>query len=387
MINNLTFERADNYTESLFEVCQFEYELFLIESKAFSTFGKINEVSIQESYTADIVMLQESIKETLTIWVSRFTEALQKALDKFVAMIEGAQDLAYLRSIQDSVNKLNQDPGFNVNNLRIYEDNVIQGFNIVDFKTVFENSAKKASLESQEKFLIENYPNFFSEGKTDIKAGLESAIVKIEEQVNINVERIQFYYKWCRETYKKDIDHMQGLMNVYNTSTKSIQNIISQLPEDYRDKNQTANNPNVTQPNNSNQQSGTTESYYFHEEEGGSAVNGSPVNNTGNPAQAGQKTENPNKMTFDDKVNYVGKASGTNQDTVNYIRNYLTCTTKILSTLFIIIKNRKADYLRVLKHLFPMNREQKQTAASTAQIQQTNNAGQVNVANMPTSNK
>ena len=90
-------------------------------------------------------------------------------------------------------------------------------------------------------------------------------------------------------------------------------------------------------------------------------------------------------MTFDDKVEYVGKANGTNQDTVNIIRTYLSCTSRILSTLFVIIKNRKADYMRVLKHLFPVNREMKNTASATTTItnNQTNN-NQVDISKIPT---
>lgn len=385
MIEDLTLNSNDNYMESLFETIQLEYELFLIESRAFNTLGKINETTIQESYYADVMILQESIKETLTIWLTRFGEALKKALDKFVATIQGAQDLAYLKSIEDSVKKLNQNPGFNVNNLRTYEDGAIQKINIIPFKKVFDEN--KAALESQEKFLTSYYSEYFTNGNTDIKAGLESHIVKTQSRaVEITIERIQFYYDWCRNTYVKDLDVVKKQMDQYNTSTKSIQDIINTLPEDYRDKNQTQNNPNVT-PTNTQQQQQKQESYII-EDEGGSAVNGSVVNGPTNAATPGQQNQSQNlgKMTFDDKVNYVGQASGTNQDTVNYIKNYLTCTTKILSTLFIIIKNRKADYMRILKHLFPMNREQKNMSVATATVTQRKNNGQVDASNIPTSN-
>ena len=65
---------------------------------------------------------------------------------------------------------------------------------------------------------------------------------------------------------------------------------------------------------------------------------------------------------------------------VNAIKTYLSTTTRILATLFIIIKNRKADYMRVLKHLFPMNREQQQIAQSTVNINQTQT--QVDTSNL-----
>lgn len=386
MIENLTLNSNDNYVESLYETCQLEYELFLIESKAFNTLGKINETSIQESYNADIMILQESIKETLTIWLTRFGEALKKALDKFIATIQGAQDLAYLKSIEDSVKKLNQNPGFNVNNLRQYNEKTLQGVEIIPFRKVFDEN--KAALESQEKFLTTYYSQFFPNGGTDIRAGIEGALVKtLDQPIEINIERIKFYYNWCRNTYIQDIDAIKKQMDMYNTSTKSIQDIINQLPEDYRDKNQTQNNPNVT-PTNAQQQEQQKNESYIYEAEGDSAVTGNKVNGPTNAATPGQdKSQNLGKMTFDDKVDYVGKASGTNQDTVNYIKNYLTCTTKILSALFIIVKNRKADYMRVLKHLFPMNREQKNTAVSTANITKTNNnVGQVDTSNMPTGN-
>ncbi len=376
MIENITFTSGDNYNDSLFETVSLEYELFLIESEAFSTFGKINNQCIRESYGADLEILQESIKETLTLWLTRFTEALQQALDKFIGIIEGQMDLAYLKSIETKVKELKGDPGFSVNNIRNYKDDVIKGFDIVEFNTIF--NTKKDSLENQDKFLIANYSNYgFAEGQTDIKDVLETAIVDVvKDSVNVTPELIRGYYNWCRNNYIEDVKAVQANMNTYNTSVKSIQNIINQLPNDYKDKNQTESNPNVTQ-NNTQQQK--TESFRFnlHEDDTTATTTG---NNTTQP----QGSQNPAKMEFNDKVDYVGKAGGTNQDTVNMIKVYLTCTTKILSTLFVIIKNRKADYMRVLKHLFPVNREMRNTAATTTNINQNTNNGtpQINTSNM-----
>ena len=113
---------------------------------------------------------------------------------------------------------------------------------------------------------------------------------------------------------------------------------------------------------------------------------GDPIDTT--PAISGtqsavKKPSNPAKMTFDDRTDYVAKASGndSNQETVNAIRTYLSVTTRILSTMFIIVKNRKADYMRVLKHLFPMNRQQKETAQSTVNVNRV--TGQVDTSRMP----
>ena len=205
MIENIIFTSTDNTLDSLYENCRFEYELFLIESRAFSTFGKIDNELIQESYS-DTEIIQESIKETLTLWIARFTEGIQKALDRFVQVIEGQQDLAYLKSIEPNVKALNKDPGFSVNNIRNYSNEAFNNFNVVPFNQVY--TSKKDSLQNQEQFLIQNYNTYgFANGKTDIKEVLEDYFVDVvTDQVNVTPELIRGYYNWCRQDYINDVN-------------------------------------------------------------------------------------------------------------------------------------------------------------------------------------
>ena len=248
MIDNIIFTSTDNSINNIFENYKFEYELFLIESNTFNTFGKIDNQIIQESYD-DLEILQESIKETLTVWIARFTEAVQKALDRFIQIIEGVQDLAYLRSIEGKVKALDQDPGFSVNNIRNYKDDVINNFNVVEFNKVYETD--KESLQSQDAFLIKNYSNLgFAEGKTDIKEVIENYMVNIVDTVNVTPGLIKGYYNWCRNDYKNDLGKIRTLMNTYNESTKAISTIINNLPNDYKDKEQTEGNDLVTPKTN-----------------------------------------------------------------------------------------------------------------------------------------
>lgn len=379
MITNLEFTSTDNYTSSIYETYQLEYELFLIEANAFNVLGKINNNILQES--SDMFILQESIKETLTVWITRFTEALQKALNNFMGAIEGAQDLTYLKSIEANVKSLNKDPGFTVNNIRNYKEDAIKNFDIVQFQDVY--NTKKDSLQTQEQFLIQNYSNYgFAAGQTDIKEVLETALVDVvKEEVPVTIGLIRGYYDWCRNDYVNDMDTVKKMMNKYNESAKAISNLIKSLPEDYSDKEQTVNNPNVTQPNN-NQQQPQNASFnfaYLYEADDTTAPN--PANATPNPVGNNNKTNNPSKMEFNDKVDYMAKASGnkgaSNQEAVNAIKTYLSVTTRIVSTLFMIVKNRKSDYMRVLKHLFPMNKQQREVAQSTVNINATNNTPQV----------
>ena len=374
MIKNIAFSSDDNYIDSLFEQTQLEYELYLIETEAFTTCNKINKEIVQEAYGCDMEILNESIKETLTLWLARFTEAMQKALDNFIGAIEGAQDLAYLKSIEPSVKNLKEDPGFEVNNIRNYKSDMIKNFKVIDFNSIMTNN--RDSLSNQENFLITNYPNLgFAQNKTDIKQVIESEFVEVVTQpVNVTVELINGYYNWCRNDYINDINPIKQAMNTYNTSTKTIQNLVSNLPDDYRDNSQTENNPNVTpknQPGTDNANA-SFQNWWVHEDD--TTANKGTANN-------GPKYEIPNKMTFDDKVDYIAKAKGTNQDIVTMIKTYLSCTTRILGTMFIIIKNRKADYLRVLKHLFPVNKQMRADAGATATMTRTNN--QVDTSKIP----
>lgn len=383
MIKVIEFSNSD-YNNSLYETYQLEYELFLIESDAFTTFGKINTKVIQEAYD-DLDIIQESIKETMTLWIARFTEAMQKALDKFISVIEGARDLTYLKSIENSVKEFNKDPGFAVNNIREYDENLIKNFKIKPFDNIFTNN--KDSLQNQEQFLIQNYPEYFSDGQTDISQVLQSKLVKVsDQQTQVNIDMIRNMYDWCRNKYTEDLNIVKEAMNQYNTSVKSISNIINQLPDDFKQNAQTQNNELVT-PSNTQQQQQTESAFVVREETNNNATSAANNSNSqpsiSNTSGATSKPNNPAKMTFDDKVNYVGKANGSNQETVNAVRNYLSCTTRIVSTLFIIIKNKKADYMRILKHLFPMNKEQQGLSQATVNVIQPNAAN--NVAQVDTS--
>lgn len=382
MIDSLQLFNDDN--NSLLEAYQLEYELFLIESDTFTTFAKINTKVIQEAYDNDLEIIEESMKETLTLYISRFVEAMQKGLDKFISAIEGARDTTYLKSIENSVKEFNKDPGFAVNNIREYKSDELRNFKIKPFSEVFQNN--KDSLQNQEQFLIQNYPNYFSQGNTDIRKQIESKFVIVsDQQVNVNLQMIQDMYNWCRTNYTEDLNMVKGLMNEYNDSVKSITNVINQLPDDYRQNTQTQNN-NLVTPSNTQQQQALHNSFDFTLVEAdtnnqqGTTPNSTPaVSNTNGTV----KTNNPTKMTFDDKVNYVGQANGSNQETVNAVRNYLSCTTRIVSTMFIIVKNKKADYLRILKHLFPMNREQEGLSQATVNVIQPNaGVAQVNTTNL-----
>ena len=385
MIDNIIFTSTDNNINNIFENYKFEYELFLIESNTFNTFGKIDNQIIQESYD-DLEILQESIKETLTVWIARFTEAVQKALDRFIQIIEGVQDLAYLRSIEGKVKALDQDPGFSVNNIRNYDDEALANFNVVEFNEVYQSD--KDSLQSQDAFLIKKYSNLgFAEGKTDIKEVIENYMVQVvTNSVNVTPGLIKGYYNWCRNDYKNDLGKIRTLMNTYNESTKAISTIINNLPNDYKDKEQTEGNDLVTPKTNPEN---VKESFRFLlEAPGDPPQTQQSISNTPSATDKPKDNGNPAKMTFDDRTDYVAKAKlgqDSNQEVVNAIRTYLSVTTRILSTIFIIIKNRKADYMRVLKHLFPMNRQQRETSQSTVNINKIPQ-NQIDTSNIPTNN-
>ena len=380
MIQNIEFNKDDNYDNSLYESYMLEYDLYLLESDAFNTLNRIDKQFIQESQYSDTEILNESIKETLTVWIGRFTEALQKALQKFVGIIQGAQDLAYLKSIESRVKALNTDPGFTISNIREYKGNIIREFKAVPFMQVYDTN--KDSLQNQEQFLIQNYGNYgFTNGQTNIKEVLESSIVDIQKDpIDCTIDMIKEYYNWCRYEYIDDLNNIEAEMRRYNDSIKSISNLVANLPDDYKSTEQTAGNPDVTQQNANNTQTVQLASFTFSR---GAVLTEAPVPGTPNNGVPHNQKDpsNPAKMTFDNKVDYVAKAGGGNQEAVNAIKTYLSCTTRILSSLMIIVKNRKADYLRVLKHLFPVNREMRTQAASTVNINRTNTVPQVQIPN------
>ena len=388
MIDNLVFLKEDNYTNSQYDTLMLEYDLYLAEKEAFNTLNKLDKQYIQESQCIDTEILNESIKETLTLWIGRFTEAIQRALNKFTGAIEGAKDLAYLKSIEGKVRELNTDPGFTVSNIRNYNSEAIRNFKVVPFMDVYNTN--KDSLQSNDQFLVANYSNYgFANGQTNIKEVLETALIDVvTEPVDVTAELIRGYYNWCRNDYTQDLKPIQDQMNTYNNSIKSISNLVAQLPDDYKDSNQTTGNPNVTQGSNQENPNlrTTSASFIFTRgivvtEDETTAGGGTTIGN-GGPKK---DSSNPGKMTFDNKVNYVAKNGGGNQEAVNAIRTYLGCTTKILSTMMIIVKNRKADYMRVLKHLFPVNREMRDMAQSTTNINRVNRGTpQVNTSNLNT---
>ena len=370
MIDNLVFSKEDNYISNLYEMYELEYNLYLAEQEAFRAFSIINTQVIQESYY-DLELIQESIKETLITWVSKFADGLQKALNKFVSIIDGPQDSTYLKSIKQSVDNLREDPGFTVDNIRNYDENKLHNFQIVDFTTAYGD---KDSLQSQDSFLIRFYPDYFSEGKTNIKEQLEAGMVKtITDPVNATAELIRGYYNWCVNDYKTDLEGITKNINSYNNSTKSIQNVVNELPDDFRKADETNGNDLVTPktaPVNGKQESAL---FLFHEAETTTPM----ISNTPG-ATNNSKNPDANKMTFNNDENFKSKTGGNNQEVVNCIKNYLVGTTKIISTLFMIVKNRKSDYLRVLKHTFPVSKEIRGATEAETQILNKNAQTQVN---------
>ena len=368
MIDNITFTSNDN--SSLFEDYMLQYDLFLAESNTFRTLTKIDNCSLQESYINEQEILNESIKETLTLWITRFTEAIQRTVNRFMNAIEGAKDAAYLKSIETRVNELNTDPGFSVNNIRNYKDDIIRNFKVVDFQQVYNTN--KDSLQNAEKFLVTNYSDFgFSAGNTDIKKVMEEHIVEVLENAPISVDNIKAFYAWCKNDYINDINPINQQLNQYNTSVKSISNLINSLPDDFR-------NPVASTNGESNVNASYifTGNYSVFSEADGTDNSQQTITNT---SSATNDSEKAGKMTFDDKVDKVAKVGGENQEVVTAVKTYLTCTTNLLSSVFQIVKNRKADYMRILKHLFPAGKDIRNQDINNNQVKFNDYVPKVNV--------
>lgn len=291
---------------------ELEYKLYLAESEYFKNIIDISYV-IKESENG-LLYIHETVKDIILKYVSKIVTAIEAAWKKIIEIFSEGPDTIYLKAIKNVVNNLKNEPAFSVTNFKNYNENNLSTVKLLPL----DYMKMKETLDSTNHFLQANYTNIPNIGNGDIKAAIANfCITNIENSHKITLQEVKNFYQWCSNDYKTSIDGLKADIASLNTSNSNIQSLVNQISTT-----ESVNNLNYI-----------FESYILEADE-----------NT-----------NDQKMKFQDDQDKnpdgTSKESDMNNQLTKEIQIYMSASTEILTAKMNLLKDRRKDYIAILKHL------------------------------------
>lgn len=197
---------------------ELQYEIFLADQALDESLSIYGKRLLLES--DDIDVLQEGIIDSLTGYLNKIIEAIQKVWNKFIEWLE-QRDQKFLKSIAKEIATA-KNPNFQVNHYTRFDMNTFQTTNVVPFNY---DEMKEFLTGGSKRFCNKYYPDFDMEKYDSIKKACRAHIVtSIDNNVQVTVEMLQLGYKYCTQGYQIYKEQLKEDMDSMNKSTESILN-------------------------------------------------------------------------------------------------------------------------------------------------------------------
>jgi hypothetical protein len=297
---------------------ELEYSIFLAENELFNNFMNLGNSIVNESFDSGLITLQENVKDTIMNYLKKIITAVQNIWNKIKEIFNNTKDNVYLKSIEKAINDSKKDPEFTIDNYKIYNDSKFDMIKIIPFN--YEQM--KDSLDSVNHFLQVNYSNITDIGKDETKvkdAVLNYVCISNNNGYRLKNDDIKKIFSWCINDYKKNITNIENDIKSLNSSSSNIENIVN---------------------NTMSATSEAVEYYNYYITEADNDDNDKMKIND----------DKPEDDTNDQNNN---KGSDNNNQVVKDIQTYMSATTQILTAKINIMKDRRKDYISILKHYIP----------------------------------
>lgn len=206
---------------SSIENYQIEYDLFVAESELFNSIISIGSLALNES--VGLIYIEEGVKETITNYISKITEAIQKAWERFKELVTRKADQIYLKSIEKKME--NPDPHFTITNYPEYDIGFIESIEIVQF----EYESMKQYLDNPSDYCKQYYSNIMKDPTLRIKENIEKTVLKSKHDKKCTADLLKGMYKFVKDVFPKKIADIENDLKKFNASNKNIQSMISQV--------------------------------------------------------------------------------------------------------------------------------------------------------------
>lgn len=274
-------------------------EIFLAESELFASITSIGADIVNES--VGLISIHEDTKETINKYLTKITDAIQKAWEKFKEIVMNGADDVWLKANQKKI--LTGNPTFTINNYPKYDMNKLSSIKLIPINY----DEMKESLQSNEAFIEKYYSELAGEGSISEK--IEKLILKSRSDERCTPDILKECYNFCATDVKAEISKIEADLKIVNDSNKNIERIINSITSDQ-----------------STQEAVELYNYFLNEAD----------------------QEKSEKMSFTDDKNGPNADSGSTL--VKDIHVYISASTDILSAKMKIVKDIKKEYMNILKH-------------------------------------
>ena len=310
------------------EAYELEYNLYLAESELFTNLISLGGEVVNES--SGLITIQEGVKETIINYLSKISEALQAAWNKFKEILTRGADIIYLKSIEKKM----QNPECNFTaTYTEYDMNKLNGIKLIPFN--YEEM--KESLNSTQDFVSKYYPEIkIDEQHKSVKEAVQAICVKSRDEVKCDGQLLKNMYKFVTTDYKSEMSKLEADLKTVNASNKNIQNLVNTVMSAETSSNEAAI-LYVLEADDNKEEDKTTSKVEFKDppkDENGS-------NNSGNNNGGGKES--------------ITKA----------VTTYCKVSTDILTGKMKVIKDMYTAYMTIIKHYAPPIKKPKKEEENT----------------------
>ena len=298
------------------ETYTLKYDIFLAESELFEELTSYKQL-LTESDTAGLYILAEGVKETILNYIGKIIRGVQKVWDAIKERFSNMElpDNIYLKSIEKKIAEADFEPKFTIKNSKKYDDQKFAMVTVVPF----DYQQMKPSLNSVENFIRTNYSNIVSgyqpqEGGFNVKEAIQQFIVSSEGDKRPTTDEMKEYYKWCTNNYKNSTQSVERDLKLINAITANVENYVKSTIAS----------------------EAVSMLYYLTEAD-----------------------DDNDKMKVEDDPDKEKQDTEKSQF-LKDLQVYMSFITQILTAKLEILRNRKKDYVTILKHYIPMVKKPKE---------------------------
>lgn len=308
--------------ESLQE--EFNLDLMLMEAEQ-EMITNLTQIHLE---SANIVALNEGIKETVMGFIQKVIQGIQKAWDRFINLFTQAELKHLKNNVKPLIDKTD-NIDFTINNYKKINLDKFDDLIIVHF----DYERMKDKLTNTSEFYKEYYSQLDVAGSRNIKAAVEKFVGKeIVPKYECKKPQLLEIYKFATEDYFKYRDLIKKDIDFLNQSCENIKNAVNQVSDSET-------------PVNTNQESYNFD--YFSEY----------ILFEADTTPDTQKNNAP--TTFDDKTQSKENTDPNNKEVnnnrkaiVKAVTTYMSATTKLLSAKMSILNKQKREAFLILNHFY-----------------------------------
>lgn len=307
-----------------FEEYELKYSMYLAERELSTEMINIGGSCLYE--TVGLISIQESLKETVTKYIGKIKDAIEKAFKRFQEIVADSVIGKFMDSIKGKI--ANSTAEFSIKNFYEYNLQKLQSIKPVPL----DMEAMKESLQSKEQFLKDYFQELASTQGANIKEKMESLVKSQPKDIHADKDLFIKISDFMTKTIPAEVNEIKTGINTWITSSKAME-AMANSGESIQ---VSVNTSSTTSQVSTGEAVALFESYLIEDEEPKTEI----VPDEGSEKSDKGKTFTKNMVT------------------------YTSVTIDILSAKMSIIKDMFSEYFKIITYQFgkPKTEEQPQNS-------------------------